>query len=184
MAVLKIFGVKPSKLRVASGTALVDVSPYVNAFSLDPNIEELEFPYDGTSDTVQVGTELSGTIGMGKLNTDILDKVVGAVAVTAGLPAAFTSFWHPELGTYPYVQAEIYIRVQDDSNNGAEGQYCIIVWKLKLQNPYVPGAIGNLEANNQELTWSSTLTATDVLGATIPGVTGSNQVHYTIAKVA
>jgi hypothetical protein len=185
MGVYGIFGVHPSALRVASGTALVDVAPYLNAFTMDPNVEELEFEYDGTSDSVPVGTKLTGTIGMGKFNTDLLTLLAGAVAITAASAISglgVDSLWHPELGTYPFVQAEIDIRVQDH-DTGAEEELRIFIWKMKLQNPWVPGDIGNLEANTQTLNWSSTLTTGTILGAALPGAASANAIHYSIGHV-
>ena len=178
----KIFGVHPSKLRAVSGTSLVDISPFVNAFTMNFNLTQLTFQYNGTQDQVSVGQALTGTIGMGKFNTAILDSVVGVSSHTTGI-AAVSKFWHPETGTYPYCQAEIHVRVQDDANNGAETDLVIIVWKLKLQNPYAPGNIGNLEANTQTLQWSATATTTDVLGNAIPNV-GSTAITYTVGVAA
>ena len=181
----KIFGVHPSRLRAALTTsAFTDVLPYVNAFTMDFNLTTLNFEYDGTQDQVQVGQALTGTIGLGKFNTALLDSVVGATAVTTSLPSGFSSLWNPELGTYPFVQAEIHLRVQDDSatGNGAETELAIFIWKMKLQNPFAVGNIGNLEANTQTLNWTATATTLDALGAAIPGVTAPQTVTYSILK--
>lgn len=181
----KIFGVHPSRLKVATSTAgTTSIDPYVNSFTMDFNLTTLTFEYSGTSDIIQVGSALTGTIGLGKFNTAILDSIVGVTAQTTGLMSGYAKQWNPELGTYPYVQMEIDLRVQDDAASGAETELTIVVWKAKLQNPFAPSDIGNLEANSQTLTWSATATATDILSAAIPGVTGQQTVTYSILKAS
>jgi hypothetical protein len=179
----KIFGVHPSRLKVATSTSgTTSIDPFVNAFTMDFNLTTLTFEYSGTSDQVQVGSALTGTIGLGKFNTAILDSIVGVTAETSGLMSGYAKQWNPELGTYPYVQMEIDLRVQDDAASGAETELTIVVWKAKLQNPFAVGDVGNLEANTQTLSWSATSTATDILGAAIPGVTGDEIITYSILK--
>jgi hypothetical protein len=179
----KIFGVHPSKLKVVSGTAFVDVLPYLNGFSMDINEEELTFEYDGTSDVIALPSTLTGTITLGKLNTDLLTKAMGIAEVTTALPADYSKIWHPDLGTYPYVEGVIRARVQDDAAAGAEAEIAIIVWKMKLGNLAISD-LGNLEANEQTLSWSSTATTLDLLGDDIPGVTAPDTVHWSLANVA
>jgi hypothetical protein len=179
----KYFGVHPSRLRVVSGTAFVNVLPYLNGFSMDINEEELTFEYDGTSDVIALPSTLTGTISLGKLNTDVLTLAMGIPEVTAGLPADFTKLWHPDLGTYPYVQADIRIRTQDDLAAGIEGETAIIIWAMKLGH-LAFSDLGNLEANVQTFSWSSTARTLDLLGAAIPGVTAPDALHWSYANVA
>jgi hypothetical protein len=183
LAVYRIFGVKPSNFQYVLSAALSPVPMYIAGFTFNPNVQTLNFEYDGSSDSIQVSSAIDGTISLGAYNTDFIEKVAGAAAITSGLGAGIAKMWHPETGTYPFVQGELNIRVQD-VGSGAEGTLRAIVWKMKLQNPYALGNVGNLEANKQDLAWSSTLTQTDILGATIPGLSGSQKVHYSIAQLS
>lgn len=184
-AIYDILGVKPSRFRVASGTALVDVPmSYLNTFEIDANIETLTFEGEGTSHDLNVSSKISGTLTFAQFNTDWLTKVAGVTEVTAGLPAGVGRMWHPELGTYPYIQAEIDIRAKDFGAAGAEETLRVYIWKMLLQNPLLLSGIGNLEAVTQQFQWSSLATATDILGAAIPGVaTATQTVHASMAEL-
>jgi hypothetical protein len=190
VAIYNLFGLKPSRFRVVSGTGLTDVPiSYINEFEMDPNITELEFEGDGTTLTVPVSTQINGTLTVMAFNTDWLTIAAGVTRTTAGLATGagaqtpgIASLMHPELGTYPYVQMEVDMRAQDAA--GTEKQLRTIVWKTKLQNPITLSGVGNLEAVSLQFDWSSALTATDVLGAAIPGLTGTQQSHFSIAELA
>lgn len=181
-----ILGLKPSRFRVVSGTAFADVPmSYVQSFDLDPNITELTFEGEGTSHTHNVSSEISGTMTFGQFNSDWLDFVVGATAVTgAGLPTGVAKMWHPELGTYPNVQAEIDMRVKDMGAAGVEKTIRLYVWAMQLQNPLAISGVGNLEAVTQEYAWTSLAVDEDLLGTAIAGVTPPETVHYSIAELS
>jgi hypothetical protein len=138
---------------------------------------------------VPVSTQINGTLTVMAFNTDWLTVVAGVTRTTAGLATGaglqtpgVASLMHPELGTYPYVQMEVDMRAQDSA--GTEKELRTIVWKTKLQNPVTLSGVGNLEAVSLQFDWSSALTATDVLGAAIPGLTAGQETHFSIAELA
>lgn len=185
MAVYDILGVKPSRFKVVSGTASVEVPmSYLNTFALDPNITELTFEGEGTSHTHNVSSEINGSLSFMQFNTEWLTKVAGVAEVTAGLPAGVAKMWHPELGTYPNVQAEIDLRVKDMGAAGAEKTVRLYIWAMQLQNPMLITGVGNLEAATLEYAWSSLAVTEDLWGDPIPGVTDPETVHYSIAELS
>jgi hypothetical protein len=184
-AIYDILGVKPSNFRVVSGTATVTVPiSYINTFELSANIEALTFEGEGTSHTHNVSSEINGRLSVMQFNTDWLTKVAGVAEVTASMPTGVARIWHPELGTYPSVQAELNLRVKDmTASLGSEKIVRLYIWAMLLQNPLLITGVGNLEATTLQFDWSSLAVTTDLWGAAIPGVTGTQTVHYSIAEL-
>lgn len=164
--------------------AILDADmPFVNAFAMDPNIDNITFEGDGTQEQVPVSNGVTGSFTLGKFTTAILDAIAGVTKVTSGLPADEAARWYPELGAYPYVRARCLIKAQDEAT-GAEVRLRIEVPKMKIQSPWVPGDAGNNAAMNSEIAWSSTGTNKDLIGATLPGLLADDTVHYSIATMA
>lgn len=157
--------------------------PFVNAFTMDPNIDNITFEGDGTQEQVPVSNGVTGSFTLGKFTTAILDVIAGVTKVTSGLPADEAARWYPELGSYPYVRGRCLIKAQDEST-GAEVRLRIEVPKMKIQNPWVPGDAGNNAAMNSEIAWSSTGTFNDLIGAALPGLIAGDSIHYSVATMA
>jgi hypothetical protein len=157
--------------------------PFVNAFSMDPNIDNITFEGDGTQEQVPVSNGVTGSFTLGKFTTAILDAIAGVTKITSGLPADEAARWYPELGSYPYVRGRCLLKAQDETT-GAEVRLRVEVPKMKIQNPWVPGDAGNNAAMNSEIAWSSTGTNKDLIGATLPGLTAGDTIHYSLATMA
>lgn len=154
----------------------------VSEFTITPDIQTISIPGDGTVEQVFSTNGINGTLTENKWTDDVLQIALGATLYNTNLDSTITSQLHPQLGTYPLVQMDVDIKATDGDNSDADITRRIIVWKGKLQNPFVPGAAGNNALQPTQIKWSANPTTTDLFGFAIKGATAD--VHYTMAKLA
>jgi len=154
----------------------------VSEFTITPDIQTISIPGDGTVESVFSTNGIRGTLTENKWTDDVLQIALGATLYNTNLDSTITSQLHPQLGTYPLVQMDVDVKATDGDNSDADITRRIIIWKGKLQNPFVPGAAGNNALMPTQIQWSANPTTTDLFGIAIKGATAD--VHYTMAKLA
>lgn len=153
----------------------------VSEFTITPDIQTISIPGDGTVEQVFSTNGINGTLTHNKWTDEVLQIALGATLVNTNLDTTITSQLHPQLGTYPQVQMDVDLKATDGNNSDADITRRIIIWKGKLQNPFVPGAAGNNALQPTQIQWSANPTTTDLFGIPISGATSN--VHYTMAKL-
>ena len=153
----------------------------VSEFTITPDIATISIPGDGTTEQVFSTNGINGTLTMNKWADEVLQIALGATIVNTNLDPSINTWLHPQLGTYPSVQMDVDLKATDGNNNDANITRRIIIWKGKLQNPFVPGAAGNNALMPTQIKWSASPTTVDLFGLPINGATSN--IHYTMAKL-
>lgn len=157
--------------------------PFANNFTINANVQQIEFAGDGTTESIPIGTGFTGTLAADKFTTDVLQRAAGITPVTTGLPTDEVARWYPELGTYPFLRARVRLKAKN-AVSGALTHLRLEIPKLTMQSPWTPGQAQNNTKLSQELAWSASKTEEDLLGVQLPGVTeGSGGVHYLLAEL-
>lgn len=146
-----------------------------NQFQLNPNRTALNFDGDDTREIIYVSNGIDGGLRSSEFNTDLLDQLVGATAVTAGLPDDTASRYWPELGLYPFVECRIFLKAYNVTSL-AQQRLRIYVPQVLLNYPYAMGEMGSNVATQHEIQWTSQFATKDIAGRTLAGAT--SQVHY------
>lgn len=152
--------------------------PKASQFTMDANIQTIEFPGDGDVERVFESDGVSGTLTLSKYSTRLLTHAAGVAAVTSGLPTGETERYYPELGSYPFVELWIDLKAQNEQTGATQTLRCL-VFQVKLQRPTMLGDAGNNAAQTTTLAWSSQAVSQDLLGRPLPGATAD--VHYAYA---
>ena len=153
----------------------------VSEFTITPDIQTIPIPGDGTVEQVFSTNGINGTLTENKWTDDVLQIALGCILYNTNLDSTINSQLHPQLGTYPLVQMDVDIKATDGDNSDADITRRIIIWKGKLQNPFVPGAAGNNALQPTQIQWSANPTTVDLFGIPIKGATAN--IHYTMAKL-
>jgi hypothetical protein len=146
-----------------------------NQFTLNPNRTALNFDGDDTREIIYVSNGIDGDLRSSEFNTDVLDQLVAAAAVTTGLPTDAASRYYPELGTYPFVELRIFLKAYN-VNTLAQQRLRVYVPQVLLNFPYALGQMGSNVATQHDIQWTSQFATSDIAGRPLQGA--SSQVHY------
>lgn len=183
--VIPVTGAKDST--TASGHAISDPVRHLNpirlyksnAFTMNANIQTLEFPGDGDVERVYQSNGIDGTIGISKFGTDLLEYLAGADPITTGLPSDVAVRYLAEQGDYPQVQLDVDLKAVDDIAK-AQATLRVCVFLAQLQDPFIIGNAGNNTPQLTEFNWSALGTQFDIFGRPLSGATEDVRYAYDV----
>jgi hypothetical protein len=156
---------------------------FANAFNIDPQNQEITSQGDNLQEYVTLNLGMRGSMAADKFDTEVLEKIIGATAITALLPPDEATRYYPEGGNYPNVGAEVDLIAIDDST-GLTQYIRIAVPKMQLYpRPWVPGNAATAAKMPTTLNWTALQTTTDLMGHTLPSIP-TDGVFYWIAVLA
>lgn len=155
-------------------------------FAMAADDQVIEFAGDGGVHRVHQLQAVDGTFTLTAFNADLLEKVAKSTAATTGLRTDETRRWNPEIGTYPYVELWVDRRAEN-GNDGSDETVRTIIWKAKLQKPFIMGDAGNNAAETSVVNWTSVGTTQDLWGLPIIGSGNAaitEEIHFSYSEVA
>jgi hypothetical protein len=151
------------------------ILPLANRLDLNANIVTLQFNGDGSVERLYLPNGLTGVLGTDKFAMDMLQYVAGITPVTVGvgIRSDEASRWYLEQGAYPNVQIDAYYKATRDDQQGQFTRVRVTIPSAKLQAVFLPSNAGNNAVQNVILNWSALGVTKDLMGQTLPGLTGS-----------
>jgi hypothetical protein len=156
--------------------------PYGNGFTLTEAHETMTWEGDDALDEVFFAQVISGTLTWDKYESELLEKVFGKTAITAGIPAAEAErlYMGDDTELAPVeVGLQVDIKGKDDST-GVETWLRLTVFRCTM-SPWTPPDLGNrAKWGGFQFQWKAIKTTRDLIAVALPSVP-TNGASYAIS---